>query len=406
MASVEFRSGGVGGAYRRRVGDFTHESVHGTDEHGTRSGPGLGGRLGQVLNYIAAVVSVGLIVGLGVWGVRLVSRDVSGVPVIRAMVGESRVAPDDPGGRLAEDHIGMAVNAVPAGQGAAAEGDEVAIAPPGAGLTEQDLPMGEFGAEAMIPGALSDSIPDADAIDPTIAVQDSEIGRLRAEAEAAEAQAAAHAAALAARAEQEAQAATFIDAPASEAAINEAVTAIDGTQVDAGAISAAVAEANNSIQPAAAVQAPTPPGALMRSTRPATRPARTDAARSVATSPTATARPAAERPVTPPAEQAPARAAPPPPAPAQQAAAPVAGAAIAQIGAFDSDAIARSEWNRIAGRAGGLFNGKGQIVQRHESNGRVFYRLRVAGFGSSSEAQKFCSDLKALGTDCLAIKVN
>lgn len=402
MASVDFRAGGFDDAYRRRVGDYGHDS-HSHDSQAARpavavSAPGLGGKVGRVLNYVGAVVSVGLVVGLGVWGVRLVSRDVSGVPVIRAMVGESRVAPDDPGGELA-DHVGFAVNAVPAGQPGAAQGDRVAIAPSGAGLADEDQAMGAFGASAMVPGVLSDSVPQADADDPRVALQDSEIAAQRAEAEAR----AAESAALAAAAEREAAAAVAMDAPAVEEAANEAVTGEDGEQVDAAGISRALAEANATIQTPTEVAALAAPNALTTSARPASRPAR--AARAVAPVAAAAAAPAPAPAPVARAAAAPAPASSPAPAPVRQASV-ASGAAVVQIGAFDSDAVARSEWNRIAGKAGGLFSGKGQLVQRHESNGRVFYRLRVAGFGSNAEAQKFCSDLKALGTDCIAMKVN
>ncbi len=398
MASVDFRSGGFDDVYRRRVGDYGHNSQPydsqaqaGRTAHGAAAtaGPGLGGRIGRVLNYVGAVVSVGLVVGLGVWGVRLVSRDVSGVPVIRAMVGESRVAPEDPGGELA-DHVGLAVNAVPAGQPGAAQGDRVAIAPAGAGLSDEDLAMGAFGVGATVPGVLSDSVPMADAADPLVAMQDSEIAAQRAEAEAR----AAEAAALAAAAEREVAAAVAMDAPAFEAAANEAVTGEDGQLVDANGISAALAEANATIQAVPDELAVATPNALAASARPASRPAHVARAAAPVAVAAAAAAPA---PAPVPASA---------PVPAPQQASVASGAAVVQIGAFDSDAVARSEWNRIAGKAGGLFSGKGQIVQRHESNGRVFYRLRVAGFGSSAEAQKFCSDLKSLGTDCIAMKVN
>ena len=38
--------------------------------------------LGTLTNYAGAVVSLGLMVGIGVWGYKVVARDVSGVPVV------------------------------------------------------------------------------------------------------------------------------------------------------------------------------------------------------------------------------------------------------------------------------------------------------------------------------------
>ena len=60
--------------------------------------------------------------------------------------------------------------------------------------------------------------------------------------------------------------------------------------------------------------------------------------------------------------------------PAEPAAEPVqtasvsAGGALVQIGAFDSDSVAQSEWNRLSGKFGSLFSGKGQVIQEHKSN--------------------------------------
>lgn len=384
MASVDFRTGGFDGAYRRRVGDYGYDSKldgNADDPGHDQEQVGLTSRLGKIVNYMGAVVSVTLVVGLGVWGYRLVTRDVSGVPVIRAMVGEARVAPADPGGELTRN-TGLAVNAVPGGILAVKPNDKVAIAPSATGLAEDDLAMGEYGAVALLPGMLSEGTPLADANDPVIAMQDSEVAARRAVAEA-------EAAALAAAAEREAAAALMADAPAAEAAVNGAVTSIDGTPADAGAISAALAEANSTVQTAQAELEVAIPGALAQSSRPASRPARRVAAAAVPPGAAAAAVPAqAQAPV-----------------PAPQASV-ASGGSVVQLGAFDSDAIARSEWNRIAGKSGGLFSGKGQIVQRYERDGRVFYRLRVAGFESNSAAEAFCSALKAKGTDCLAMRVN
>ena len=39
-----------------------------------------------------------LVVGIGVWGYKLLVRDVSGVPVVRAVEGPMRIQPENPGG--------------------------------------------------------------------------------------------------------------------------------------------------------------------------------------------------------------------------------------------------------------------------------------------------------------------
>ena len=44
-------------------------------------------------NLAGAAVSLALIVGIGIWGYKLIMRDVSGVPVVRAAEGPMRIQP-------------------------------------------------------------------------------------------------------------------------------------------------------------------------------------------------------------------------------------------------------------------------------------------------------------------------
>ena len=99
--------------------------------------------LGRLLNLAGALVSTGLIVGLGWWGYQLVVRDVSGVPVVRALEGPMRVAPESPGGELTP-HTGLAVNNVPAEGIAEAPAERLTLAPGAEGLTDEDMPAGEL----------------------------------------------------------------------------------------------------------------------------------------------------------------------------------------------------------------------------------------------------------------------
>ena len=71
------------------------------------------GRTRRMVNIAGAVCSVSLVLGLAVWGYKLAVRDVSGVPVMRAMAGPMRMAPNDPGGDQASNQ-GLSVNAVAA----------------------------------------------------------------------------------------------------------------------------------------------------------------------------------------------------------------------------------------------------------------------------------------------------
>ncbi|SDG26155.1 Sporulation related domain-containing protein [Celeribacter baekdonensis] len=96
-------------------------------------------KLGKA-QWAGAVVSLALVLGLGVWGYKLMMRDVNGVPVIRALEGSARIVPDDPGGQLAM-HQGLAVNSVTADGSAAAPADSLILAPRIATLSDEDQPM-------------------------------------------------------------------------------------------------------------------------------------------------------------------------------------------------------------------------------------------------------------------------
>jgi hypothetical protein len=79
------------------------------------------------------------------------------------------------------------------------------------------------------------------------------------------------------------------------------------------------------------------------------------------------------------------------------------GTRLVQLGAFASDAIARSEWDKMIARYGEYLNGKDRIVQKAQSGGRTFYRLRAHGFSDLSDARLFCSVLVAEGADCIPV---
>uniref|UniRef100_UPI0018EEE238 SPOR domain-containing protein n=1 Tax=Paracoccus binzhouensis TaxID=2796149 RepID=UPI0018EEE238 len=267
MTVVDFRSSG--GFEGSQPGRLSHDYPHGQGHQGYRDdwqeegwddpaydthaeslaeSPSLLGRLSRLTHYLGALVSVGLIVILAVWGFKLVVRDVSGVPVIRAIEGEARTAPDNPGGELTE-RTGLAVNTVAAGDEPAAV-DRVAIAPSTTPLTGQDLPMGEFGATAQEPSHAVE-LPLAEDTARVIARPDGE---------------------AAPDAPDAVENAVISDAPAAEASVNEVVTDLAGNETRDVAISNALAEAG--AVPAAS--------AIAQSARPAPRPRRLAAAPVVA----------------------------------------------------------------------------------------------------------------------------
>ena len=79
------------------------------------------------------------------------------------------------------------------------------------------------------------------------------------------------------------------------------------------------------------------------------------------------------------------------------------GTRLAQLGAFDSAEVARAEWDRLAGRFGDFLDGKQRVIQRAESGGRTFYRLRAMGFADLGDARRFCSALVAERAECIPV---
>ena len=95
-------------------------------------------RVSSLVNISGAALSLALILGVGFWGYKLIVRDVSGIPVVRAMEGDMRVLPDNPGGGVAA-HAGLSVNEVAAIGEAGGPEDRLVLAPRTSGLAPEDL---------------------------------------------------------------------------------------------------------------------------------------------------------------------------------------------------------------------------------------------------------------------------
>ena len=254
--------------------------------------------IAKITGIAGALVSVALLVGIGKWGYDIVVRDVSGVPVVRALEGPMRETPIEPGGREAA-HQGLSVNRVAAQGATAAPPEQVVIAPAPLDLTREDVPQ-------------------------------------------------AHTAA--ARSNNRAH--------------------------SSGDVHLAMAR-----QPAEAGAGPdiASEGGLGRSLRPRLRPALPDPVAYALAAATDTA-PREVDPDTLPE-----------------------GTRLAQLGAFTSADVARDEWDRLSVRLGDLLDGKRRVVQRAESGGRTFYRLRATGFEDLADARRFCSALQAEDTECIPV---
>ncbi|WP_171240630.1 SPOR domain-containing protein [Ruegeria sp. HKCCA5491] len=307
--------------------------------------------LGRIVNTLGAVASLALVAGICIWGYKLVMRDVSGVPVVRALEGPMRIQPENPGGTPA-DHQGLAVNAVAAVGTAAPPADRLILAPRPVSLADEDTPV-----EALKPTKAVHLVEEE--------ISDQEAAQMRQSA---------------------------VDALVAELADENTATdtpAEQGVQL----ASLVIPEEEPAIDPADLVaQLPDPelaalPG-VRRSLRPITRPARTTPAAITPNSTTENAINAAVKAavgldVDPDALSK--------------------GTRLAQLGAYESSDVARTEWDRLNGRFGEYMAGKQRVIQKTSSGGRTFYRLRVLGFDDLSDSRQFCAALQAEGADCIPV---
>ncbi|MFK7745658.1 MAG: SPOR domain-containing protein [Roseobacter sp.] len=327
MADVEFSHGM--GAYGRGEGEVAPTEA--PDHY-----------LIKMTNVAGAVLSVALIAGVGIWGYKLMVRDVTGIPVVRAAEGEMRIRPVEPGGQLAR-HQGLAVNAIAAQGVAAGPVDRVILAPNALPLSEEDQPVQQAAAPIAQPTQLPDAAaPAALPADPEGPPND-----------------------LTNRLQQGA----IDDVVAMLVSGN---TPLEGTKT-VEARPAVVAQSNDPV----VIDAP----GVRLSIRPKLRPDDISTLLKPAT-------------FTPPAATA-----------EIEASAIPSGTRLAQLGAFDSADVARTEWARLQARFGDVLQGKSRVVQEAQSGGRTFYRLRAMGFVDLNDTRRFCSAFKAEGVDCIPVQV-
>jgi len=322
---------------------YTHDMGHvGYDAQQGASIPP-SNALKNLTNFAGAALSLALIAGVSVWGYKLVMRDVSGIPVVRAAEGEMRVRPADPGGQLARN-TGLAVNEVAAAGEAAGPVDQVVLAPRPVDLTDEDQPMPtQEVAPVQQPAPLDIAASfDAPQVDVAAALSDGSVDDLVAQ-------------------------------------LTAGAETLEGEDADTAPVLASVAAADLPETPTpvpAVVQGPGP----KQSKRPQLRPASAPEVVVPAPAIPVAAQTSDLDPTTIPA-----------------------GTRLVQLGAFDSPEIAREQWDKMQGRFGDLLQGKDRIVQQAQSGGRTFYRLRAHGFADLSDARRFCSALVAEGADCIPV---
>lgn len=318
-----------------------------------------------------AAVFAALVVGLGLWAYRLGTRDATEVPIIRAMEGPARVAPDDPGG-LQAAHQGLEVNAVLAGR-PAPEPTATAAALPEA-LAGEDAPQGELVQAA--PAALAARVLAEEA--GTVAGTDAGSGPVPRDA------------AVAIVAPADLAPADLSPAAPVDADLTVAALPADPLIGDGAPIAALPADDDGAAEAPSASPRPRPAGLVVSRAKPA--------AAAPAAKPAAAEAPAVRTASTPAAKPA-------APAAAVSTASPRAGSRLVQLGAFDSESSARKAWDQLVARNPDLLSSKQLVAERATSNARVFYRLRVAGFDSSDQTRQMCEALRARGIDCIPVTV-
>lgn len=164
--------------------------------------------------------------------------------------------------------------------------------------------------------------------------------------------------------------------PAALATVTEAEPAVAEPEEDpvAAALSAAL---DTEVEAVALDEdgSPPPEGAITRSLRPLPRPERPET--------TVAATPSAPTEIDPKALEV--------------------GTRLVQFGAYDSEAEAKAEWMRLAGRFGDLMIGKAMVIQPAQSGGKTFFRLRAHGFEGEDEARRFCSAVVAENASCIPV---
>ncbi|MCU0854934.1 MAG: SPOR domain-containing protein [Rhodobacteraceae bacterium] len=334
------------------MADFDHSDFGGAYHTPVRS------TLSTALNWVGAILSLGLIAGLGYWAYQLVVRDVTGVPVVRAMEGPMRIAPEDPGGSTAA-YQGLAVNAIAAEGTAEAPAEMVVLAPVEVNLTPEDRAM-----SALLPDAPEAPIAEV-AAQPLSAIDLAVAAALGEDASVM-------------LASQSVESAAEMD----EAAMDPAVVAVE----EVAAVG--VVGEDEEIVPTSTVAATDAKGVIAVSPRPMQRPTR-----AVGTQ-VASLDPAVGLPQTETVEVA---------AIDVDSTTLPEGARLVQLGAYPTAELAREEWDVVAARFADFMQGKSRVIEQAEAGGRIFYRLRVAGFEDLADSRRFCAVLVAGEASCIPV---
>ncbi len=307
-------------------------------------------KLAGLVNWLGALVSVTLIAGLAFWGYQLMVRDVSGVPVVRALEGPMRVAPEDPGGASAQ-YQGLAVNNIAAVGEAEAPAERLVLAPKPTVVGGQDPTVAALDTLQSTVGTETVAVAPQETVTPAVPASPD------------------------ATSQDNAVTTSQTAAPVQEPATDQA-SLIDAALREAGGSASVATEALHDGAIASDV------AGVSTSMRPLARPETVTASAATAIVPVAAAGDQVKslNPADLPA-----------------------GTRLAQLGAFDSVAIAKSEWVRMSTKFEEYLAGKSRVIEQAQSGGKVFYRLRAHGFEDLSDARRFCSAILAGQGNCIPV---
>ncbi|MGJ8606303.1 MAG: SPOR domain-containing protein, partial [Marivita sp.] len=107
-------------------------------------------------------------------------------------------------------------------------------------------------------------------------------------------------------------------------------------------------------------------------------------------------------PAAAPRSAAPTRVASSAPAPQRRMAVATGSAAthLVQLGSFESRAVAQAKWAEMKSRFTQLAD-RDVVITEAVVNGRTYFRVAAAGFGSRS-ARSMCNTVKSAGVNCFA----
>lgn len=298
-------------------------------------------RVGLMVNVIGAVLSVALLAGVGVWSYRLMVRDVSGVPVVRALEGPIRISPTDPGGRQAA-YQGLAVNAVAAEGTARATADEIVLAPGPVELAAEDRPAAA--APAPVQPAPAASAPPL-----------------------------------------QAQNAVASSEPALPIPASLTLSPLEPLDLVPSGAPGVARSPVPPRRPASASVAAVQLAAAPVSASPGAAPGHDAEAEALLAELATRLAPARHVDIDPHTLRP--------------------GTRLVQLGAYDDEPAAREAWEILASRFAAHLDGRGRIIEPATSGGRTFYRLRAHGFDDEPEARRFCAVLLAENADCIPVLI-